>query len=116
MFESLLEKILNKFLGDFIEGFDASNLHIGIWSGEVTITNVALKADVVKMLELPIGIKFSHIGKLRLQVQPVYIVRYHGNHWPVPPLKCTSAICTLLYQLNTQMIGCFRTLLASRRS
>ena len=37
MFESLLEKILNTVLGKFIEGFDAQNLHIGIWSGEVTI-------------------------------------------------------------------------------
>ena len=68
MFETLLEKVLTKFLGDFIEGFDASNLHVGIWSGEVTICNVSLKADILKMLELPLGIRFSHIGKLKLNV------------------------------------------------
>lgn len=68
MFESLLEKVLNKFLGDFLDGFDAQNLHVGIWSGEVTISNVSLKADVIKMLELPIKLCFSHIGRLKLNV------------------------------------------------
>ena len=81
MFETLLEKVLSKFLGDFIEGFDASNLHVGIWSGEVTICNVSLKADILKMLELPLGIRFSHIGKLKLNViLSFYQYRYLGNH------------------------------------
>ncbi|CAD8058857.1 unnamed protein product [Paramecium sonneborni] len=68
MFESLLEKVLNSVLGQFIEGFDAQNLHIGIWSGEVIISNVSLKAEIIKMLELPIRLCFSHIGKLKLNV------------------------------------------------
>ena len=40
MFESLLEKLLNKFLGDYIQGFESNNLKIGIWSGNVIIQNV----------------------------------------------------------------------------
>ncbi|CAD8141116.1 unnamed protein product [Paramecium pentaurelia] len=97
MFEYLLEKILNQVLGKFIDGFDTQNLHIGIWSGEVTIQDVALKPDIIKMLELPIKLCFSHVGKLKLNVpwksltsSPVEVVLSdlyliisldHPDHW-----------------------------------
>jgi hypothetical protein len=33
MFEALVERLLNKILGEYIEGFSSENLKIGIWSG-----------------------------------------------------------------------------------
>lgn len=68
MFESLLERILIKILGNYVEGIDANNLKIGIWSGNVVIQNVQIKKDVLNMLELPIELSFSRIGKLQLTV------------------------------------------------
>jgi vacuolar protein sorting-associated protein 13A/C len=47
MFESILEKVLLKVLGDYITGIDAKNLNIGIWSGDVVIENVSLKAEIL---------------------------------------------------------------------
>ena len=33
MFEALVERILNKILGEYVEDFSAENLKIGLWSG-----------------------------------------------------------------------------------
>ncbi len=34
VFESLVTELVNKYLGDFIENLDSSQLKIGIWGGE----------------------------------------------------------------------------------
>jgi vacuolar protein sorting-associated protein 13A/C len=68
MFESLVERLLNKILGEYIENFNSENLHIGIWSGQVVLKNIALKKDIVKRLNLPFIIKFSRLGCLKLNV------------------------------------------------
>ncbi len=68
MFESLLEQILQKFLGQFIQGLNSQNLKLGVWSGNVVIENVSIKPEVLEMFEIPIALKFSSIGKLSLQV------------------------------------------------
>lgn len=47
MFESLLERILTKILGNYVTGIDSNNLKIGIWSGNVVIQNVSIKPEVL---------------------------------------------------------------------
>lgn len=68
MFESILEKVLLKAAGDYIEGIDSNNLKVGIWGGDVVIENVSLKEGIIDMLNLPVELRFSHIGKLTLKV------------------------------------------------
>ena len=68
MFESLLNKILQKQLGNFIKGFDANNLKLGVWSGNVVVENVSLKPEIIDLLELPFKLQFSSIGKLQVSV------------------------------------------------
>ena len=33
VFESLVANLLNKFLGDYVENLDSSQLNLGIWGG-----------------------------------------------------------------------------------
>lgn len=68
MFESLLEQILQKYLGKLILGLNSQNLKVGIWRGNVVIENVSIRPDIFQGLNLPISLKFSSIGKLSLQV------------------------------------------------
>ena len=63
MFEKLLEHILTKYFGKYIEGLNGKNLKMGVWSGNVLIQNVKVKASTFDELNLPIELKFSHIGK-----------------------------------------------------
>lgn len=48
MFEGLLESILNKVLGQYIQGLNKKDLSISVWSGDVQLTNVKLRADIFK--------------------------------------------------------------------
>ena len=68
MFESILEKILLNNFGQFITGLDRNNLHLGVWAGDIVIENVNLKPDVIDMLDIPINLRFSTIGRLQIQV------------------------------------------------
>ena len=40
MFESLVTDLVNKYLGDYIENLDRSQLKIGIWGGEFQFHSV----------------------------------------------------------------------------
>jgi hypothetical protein len=40
MFETLLTKILQKYMKEYFEEFDSSNLSVGVWSGNVEVKNV----------------------------------------------------------------------------
>ncbi|EGV63967.1 Vacuolar protein sorting-associated protein 13 [Yamadazyma tenuis] len=68
MFESLVANLLNRFLGSYIENFDPKQLNIGIWSGDVKLSNLRLKKDSLDRFNLPINVKFGHLGHLILQI------------------------------------------------
>lgn len=55
-------------MGEYIENFNSDNLKIGIWSGEVSIQNVRLRADAIKKLNLPLKIKYSRLGCLKMSI------------------------------------------------
>uniref|UniRef100_A0A673C176 Vacuolar protein sorting 13 homolog C n=1 Tax=Sphaeramia orbicularis TaxID=375764 RepID=A0A673C176_9TELE len=58
VFESLVSDLLNKFIGDYVENLDKSQLKIGIWSGELS----SYEFDV------PFRVKAGQIGKLTLKI------------------------------------------------
>lgn len=68
MFEALAERLLNSILGEYIDNFSAENLKIGIWSGEVVLRNVVLKPSVIRKLNLPLAIRYSRLGCLRMNI------------------------------------------------
>lgn len=68
MFESILERILNSYLGRFISGFDSNNLHLGVWKGDIRVENVSIRSDLMDSLEFPVRIKYSSIGNLTIKV------------------------------------------------
>ena len=68
MFEKLLEKVLESYFGRFVSGLDRNNLKLGVWSGNVAIENVTLRPEVIELLELPIKLKYSKIGKMHFKI------------------------------------------------
>jgi vacuolar protein sorting-associated protein 13A/C len=67
MFESIVSDILVKSLGKYIE-LDASQLSLGVWSGDVQLRDLVLRPDALASLNLPIAIKYGTIGRLTLKV------------------------------------------------
>nr|CAB3267621.1 vacuolar protein sorting-associated protein 13A-like [Phallusia mammillata] len=68
VFESLVVELMNKYLGEYIENLDASQLKLGIWGGDAVLENLHVKGDALKDLNLPVQIKSGHIGKLTLKI------------------------------------------------
>jgi len=49
VFESIVAELLNRFLGDYVENLDQSQLKIGIWGGKRNVRVVSLRQYVGKI-------------------------------------------------------------------
>ncbi|CRG95170.1 conserved Plasmodium protein, unknown function [Plasmodium gallinaceum] len=67
MFESLVEKLLNKFLAPYVEGIE-HNLHLGVWSGNIVLENLKLKPQITEILDLSFKVIYGNIGRINIQI------------------------------------------------
>ncbi|VVC40207.1 Hypothetical protein CINCED_3A023147 [Cinara cedri] len=68
VFEKLVADILNRFIGEYVENLDSSQLKIGIWGGDVVLRNLKLKETCLDSLDLPVRTIYGHLGKLVLKI------------------------------------------------
>ncbi|KAM8893527.1 intermembrane lipid transfer protein VPS13C isoform 2-T2 [Spinachia spinachia] len=68
VFESLVSDLLNRFIGDYVENLDKSQLKIGIWGGNVVLENLKVKENALSDLNVPVKVKAGQIGKLTLKI------------------------------------------------
>ncbi|KAJ2950876.1 hypothetical protein O0L34_g5236 [Tuta absoluta] len=68
MFEGAVAGILNRLLGKYVSDLDTENLNVGIFSGNVNLTDLKLKPEALYELDLPIDVKIGTIGKVNLQI------------------------------------------------
>lgn len=46
MFESILEGLLNKYLGEYVTGLSRDDLSVSIWGGDIELHDIMLKKDI----------------------------------------------------------------------
>ncbi|XP_041917347.1 vacuolar protein sorting-associated protein 13C isoform X2 [Alosa sapidissima] len=68
VFESLVSDLLNRFIGNYVENLDKSQLKIGIWGGNVVLENLRVKENALSELDVPFRVKAGQIGKLSLKI------------------------------------------------
>ena len=69
MLESVLTSILNQYLGKFVENLDGSQLKLGLFSGKLTLRNVAVRPDALSsLLDLPVRVIAGNIGTINLDI------------------------------------------------
>ncbi|XP_036442421.1 vacuolar protein sorting-associated protein 13C isoform X5 [Colossoma macropomum] len=68
VFESLVSDLLNRFIGDYVENLDKSQLKIGIWGGNVVLENLRVKENALSELDVPFKVKVGQVGKLTLKI------------------------------------------------
>ncbi|KAM7424819.1 hypothetical protein PAMA_000939 [Pampus argenteus] len=68
VFESLVSDLLNRFIGDYVENLDKSQLKIGIWGGNVILENLKVKENALSEFDVPFKVKAGRIGKLTLKI------------------------------------------------
>ncbi|XP_069759027.1 intermembrane lipid transfer protein VPS13C isoform X1 [Narcine bancroftii] len=68
VFESLVADLLNRFLGDYVENLDKSQLKLGIWGGNVVLDNLKVQENALNDFDVPFKIKAGQIDKLTLKI------------------------------------------------
>ncbi|XP_056428779.1 intermembrane lipid transfer protein VPS13C isoform X2 [Hyla sarda] len=68
MFESVVADLLNRFLGDYVENLDRSQLKLGIWGGNVSLENLKIRENALSELDVPFKVKAGQIDKLILKI------------------------------------------------
>ena len=63
-----IAKVLNKALGDFIEGINADDFHFSLSQGRVELANLRLKKEFFHTLNLPLELVASYVGSLTLDI------------------------------------------------
>lgn len=93
VFESIVVDVLNRFLGDYVENLNRSQLKLGIWGGkiyfsewchilspylsclftfsyyfpgDVVLENLILKQNALEELNIPVQTVYGHLGLLSL--------------------------------------------------
>ncbi|KAF5273457.1 hypothetical protein FQA39_LY07474 [Lamprigera yunnana] len=68
MLESVVARLLNQLLGKYVVDLDTENLNVGIFSGQVQLTDLQLKPEALYEINLPIKVKIGTIGKIWLKI------------------------------------------------
>ncbi|KAL9616260.1 MAG: hypothetical protein Q9160_008854 [Pyrenula sp. 1 TL-2023] len=68
MLEGLVANLLNRFLGMYVKNFDAKQLNVGIWSGDVKLKDLQLRREALDQLHLPLNVVEGHLGQLTLSI------------------------------------------------
>ncbi|KAM8714231.1 hypothetical protein ACLKA7_014379 [Drosophila subpalustris] len=68
VFEAVVVDVLNKVLGDYIENLDHKQLKIGIWGGDVVLSNLKIRENALDDLDLPVQLIYGYLGKLVLKI------------------------------------------------
>ncbi|KAJ8727553.1 hypothetical protein PYW07_001672 [Mythimna separata] len=68
VFESIVVDVLNRFLGNYVENLNRSQLKLGIWGGDVVLENLVLKQNALEELNVPVQTVYGHLGKLVLKI------------------------------------------------
>ena len=59
MFETLITKVLNKVLGNFIENMDSRQLDLSLFKGDITLVNMKVRPDLFSSLPLPFALDYG---------------------------------------------------------
>ena len=68
MLESIVAKLLSKYLGKYVDGLQRENLNVSLGAGDVILENLELKSDALDELDLPVTVRGGSLGKLRLKI------------------------------------------------
>ena len=68
MLEGLVANLLNRFLGMYVKNFDATQLKVGIWNGDLKLRNLELRREALDQLHLPVNVVEGYLGSLTMSI------------------------------------------------
>ena len=68
MFQGLLESLLRKVIGEYVEEIDSKNLNMSVYSGVIDLNDLQLKKSIFSQFNIPIKLVIGRIKKLFVRV------------------------------------------------
>lgn len=68
MWEVIVEKVLIRYLSQYVDGIEREKLQVGLLRGDVELTDLTLKPETADALDLPFSIIFGRIGKVSIGI------------------------------------------------
>ena len=68
MLEGLVANLLNRFLGMYVKNFNAQQLNVGIWNGDVKLRDLELRREALDQLHLPVNVVEGYLGSLTMSI------------------------------------------------
>ncbi|XP_057978559.1 uncharacterized protein LOC131164992 isoform X2 [Malania oleifera] len=68
MLEDQVANLLQRYLGNYVEGLSKEALKISVWRGDVELKNMQLKPEALNALKLPVKVKAGFLGSVKLKV------------------------------------------------
>ena len=68
MFQALLESLLKRVIGQYVEDLDKHALNVSVYSGEIDLHDLTLKKDIFDGLGIPVKLILGRIKKLYIKV------------------------------------------------
>lgn len=68
MWEVIVEKILIRYLSQYVDGIEREKLQVQLLGGNVELADLTLKAETAEVLDLPFSIVYGRIGKLTIGI------------------------------------------------
>lgn len=112
MLESVLERILTSYFGEYIDGLEKNHLQVqsfrlntviwknwfeiqvGLFSGEIRLSSLSLKPTALDELRLPVEVRSGFLQSLVIQVHRFSWVKTLCNHETLPPDSPVSMVNT----------------------
>lgn len=66
--ERAVADVLQKVLGAFVKGIDKDSLKLSVWKGDVRLTGLELRTEVLDELAIPVRVLGASLGEVRLVV------------------------------------------------
>ena len=66
--EDLVLTLLTRLLGPYIVDLTREKLRVGVWSGNVVLTDVELREDALNAMGLPVHLRRATVGRLQVKV------------------------------------------------
>ena len=68
MFQGLVESLLRRMMGEYVEDLDKRALSVSVYSGEVDLHDLKLKKDIFDKFNVPVKLILGRIKRLYLKV------------------------------------------------
>ena len=54
--EAVVAEVLNRFVGTYVHNIQTEQLKVAVWSGNVNLSNLEVRPDALRHLDLPITV------------------------------------------------------------